>query len=117
MKFKNDSQRGNPTSDEELMSSRTMSTKNLCDISDKFFLNCNVELSSKSTDSFNFSSRKENDNWKYFYEEAFKSNYLAGNDYCLEGSWNGLKIDLQHAKNTPASMTNNANSSNQEASC
>lgn len=107
LKFSNDSQGSHPTSDEEDTSSHTKGTKNVCDISGKVFPDCKAELSSKSLDSFKCSSRKANDNWQDLQAEAFKSNYLPGNDYCLEGSWNGLKNDLRHDENTPSSVTNN----------
>lgn len=84
------------------------------DIPGKGFLECKAELSSRSLDSFKCSSRKANDNWQDLKAEAFKSNYLPGNDSCLGGSWNGLKNDLKHDENTPSSMTNNANSPKSE---
>lgn len=115
LKFNNDSQGSHPTRDREATSYHTRGTKNVCDIPGKVFPDCKAELSSSSLDSFKCSSRKANDNWQDLQAEAFKSNYLPGNDYCLDGSWNGLKNDLRHDENTPSSVTNNANSSNSEA--
>lgn len=112
LKFNNDSQGSDPTGDKEVTSSHTMGTNNVYDILGKVFPNHKVELSSRSLDSFECSNTKENDNWQDLQIEAFKSNYLLGNYYCLEGYCNGLKNDIRHDENTPISVTNNANSSN-----